>query len=98
MAQKTPNYLKPRKPQISPGNPIFLNNGNPPGYRQIRPKGQGSSIRVTTALQNNDAQHRAHQRRQQDGKGQYLPATPSPQHSQKFEVAITHAFLAGDQL
>src|SRR5690554_6850222 len=98
MAQKTPNSLKPRKPQITPGNPIPPDNGNPPRYRQIGPKGQGSGIGITTALENDDAQHGTHQRRQQNGQGQHLPATPCPEHGQQLEVAITHAFLAGDQL
>src|SRR5690606_26956773 len=98
MAQKTPNYLKPRKPQIRPSNPIPPDNGYPPRYRQIGPKGQGGGIGITTALENDDAQHGTHQRRQKNGQGQYLPATPGPQHGQQLEVAITHAFLAGDQL
>src|SRR5690606_27190251 len=98
MAQKTPNSLKPRKPQITPSNPIPPNNGNPPRYRQIGPKGQGGGIGITTALENDDPQHGTHERRQQDGQRQYLPATPGPQHGQQLEVAITHAFLASDQL
>src|SRR5690606_32107981 len=98
MAQKTPNSLKPRKPQITPGNPVPPDNGNPPSYRQIGPKGQGSGIGITTAPENDDAQHGTHKRRQQNGQGQHLPATPGPQHGQQLEVTITHAFLAGDQL
>src|SRR5690606_21302809 len=43
-------FLKPRKPQITPGNPIPPDNGYPPSYRQIGPKGQGSGIGITTAL------------------------------------------------
>src|SRR5690606_33867433 len=91
-------FLKPRKPQISPGNPIPPDNGNPPRYRQIGSKGQGGGIGITTALENDDAQHGTHQRRQKNGQRQHLPATPSPEHGQQLEVAITHAFLAGDQL
>src|SRR5690606_16783894 len=98
MAQKTPNSLKPRKPQITPSNPIPPDNGYPPGYRQIGSKGQGGGIGITTALENDDAQHGTHQRRQKNGQRQHLPATPSPEHGQQLEVAITHAFLAGDQL
>src|SRR5690606_16338969 len=91
-------FLKPRKPQITPSNPIPPDNGNPPRYRQIGPKGQGGGIGITTALENDDAQHGTHQRRQKNGQRQHLPATPSPEHGQQLEVAITHAFLAGDQL
>src|SRR5690554_1684241 len=61
-------FLKPRKPQITPGNPVPPDNGNPPSYRQIGPKGQGSGIGITTALENDDAQHGTHQRRQQKGQ------------------------------
>src|SRR5690606_35247 len=98
MAQKTPNSLKPRKPQIRPSNPIPPDNGYPPRYRQIGPKGQGSGIGITTALENDDAQHGTHQRRQQNGQGQHLPAAPGPQYGKQLEVTITHTFLAGDQL
>ncbi|MNN81436.1 hypothetical protein D3C81_1982620 [compost metagenome] len=37
-------------------------------------------------------------RRQQQGQRQYLPATPGAEQRQQLEVAIAHAFLAGNQL
>lgn len=44
------------------------------------------------------ARYHTNYRRQQQGERQYLPATPGADQRQQLEVAIAHAFLAGDQL
>ncbi|MDT4861551.1 hypothetical protein FQZ97_961600 [compost metagenome] len=71
---------------------------NPAGNRQIGTEGDRRGAVLVAQTQHDQAQHGAHQRRQQDGQRQHLPATPGAQHRQQLEVAMAHAFLAGHQL
>ncbi len=71
---------------------------NPAGNRQIRAKGDRRRGLGVTQAQQNQPEYRAYQRRQQDGQRQYLPAAPGAEHRQQLEVAMAHAFLAGQQL
>src|SRR5690606_6993504 len=45
-----------------------------------------------------DAKHRARRGRKQDHQRQLLPAQPGAERGEQLEVAIAHAFLAGQQL
>src|SRR5690606_40836013 len=67
------------------------------GGRQIGAEGQGGVPAASLQDNQQQAQHRAQQRGEQDDQGQGLPAQPGAQGGQQLEIALAHALLAGDR-
>ena len=62
------------------------------------PNGIGRRGRAAAEHDHRDADDRADHSRQQDHERQHLPAEPGADRGEQLEVAVAHAFLAGDQL
>ena len=75
-----------------------LEQGDQSAASQIGAERNGNVAAVTGKDHQGDAVHCADQGRKQDGQGQHLPAKPGTECRQKLEIAVAHAFLAGDEL
>ena len=76
-------------PTTSASQPAIARNG---------PNAIWVSLPARWRIHDHDAEHGADTRGEHDDGQQHLPAQPRTERGEQLEVAVTHAFLAGEQL
>ena len=71
---------------------------DPAGDGEERAEGDLRVPALALADHDHDAEHRAHAGGEHDDGQQHLPAQPGAERGEQLEVAVAHAFLAGEQL
>src|SRR5690606_16463102 len=72
--------------------------GDPAGDGEVGAEGDGGGAVAPAGRQPHRADDRAYQRGQQDGRQDALQADPGAERGEQLEVAVAHAFLAGELL